>query len=236
MRIPWTKVVTVLLAGLVVAIIAAVPIFHQRMSYEQHKRFRVVTDGRVYRSGQMTADGFRDVIRQYGIKTVVNLQDDEEHTTEDERDPHIPKNPLDKRRKDLMERESEVVIASGGRYIQFNGNALNDDGTGGRPKLQDDFLTVMDDEANYPVLYHCKAGLHRTGWITSVYRMEYEGWGRERALDELRANGFGAYKSTDANDYIKRYIFEYQPGVRADGYQWPAAPAVGAPKTGGRLP
>ena len=83
------------------------------------------------------------------------------------------------------------------------------------------------------MLYYCKAGLHRTGWITSVYRMEYEKQSRADALDELKANGFGEFKATDANVYIKRYIFDYQPGVRKHGYVWPTKPARGAPVCGG---
>ena len=233
MKVNWGKVSAWALGLLLVAIVVGVPIAHWRVGYDQHKRLRVVTAGRVYRSGQMTADGFRDAIKRYGIKTVVNLQDDEEHTADDERDPHLPKNPFDKGRKDQRERESEVVTAAGARYIQFDGNALNSDGTDKRPKLQDDFLAVMDDEANYPVLYHCKAGLHRTGWITSVYRMEYERQSKAAALDELKANGFGEFKATDANLYVKRYIFEYTPAVRKPGYEWPDKPARGAPACGG---
>ena len=229
MKLPWGKILSAALAVGVVAVVVGVPIAHQRTSYVQHKRLRVVTDGRVYRCGQMTADGFRDAIKRYGIKTVINLQDDETNTDADERDPSLPRSPFDKTKTP----ESEVVTAAGARYVQFDGSAINADGTDGRPKLVDDFLKVMDDEDNYPVLYHCKAGLHRTGWITAVYRMEYESRSRAAVLDELKANGFGEFKATDANDYIKLYIFDYKPGVRADGYEWPERPAKGAPVCGG---
>ncbi len=229
MRIPWGKVLSWVLGVAVLAVVVGVPVAHHRSAYVQHKRLRVVTDGRVYRCGQMTADGFRDAIKRYGIKTVINLQDDEADTDADERDPTLPRTPFDKTRS----LESEVVAAAGARYVQFDGNALNADGTNGRPKLQDDFLRVMDDETNYPVLYHCKAGLHRTGWITAVYRMEYEKRSPAEVLGELRANGFGDFKATDANVYIKRYIFDYRPGERAAGYEWPKSPARGAPVCGG---
>jgi tyrosine-protein phosphatase SIW14 len=230
MKVSWGRVLSWGLGLALAAVVVGVPLAHQRTQYVQHKRLRVVVDGRVYRSGQLTADGFRRAIQQYGIKTVINLQDDDTETADaDERDPHLPRNPFDKTRT----LESEVVTAAGARYVQFDGNALNSDGTDKRPKLQDDFLAVMDDEANYPVLYHCKAGLHRTGWITSVFRMEYEKRSQADVLDELRANGFGDFKATDANVYIKRYIFDYQPGVRKAGYEWPKTPARGAPACGG---
>jgi tyrosine-protein phosphatase SIW14 len=213
----------------IAGVVVAVPIAHWRTGYEQHKRLRVVTDGRVYRSGQMTADGFREACRRYGIKTVINLQDDETHTAVDERDPPLPQNPLNKAQK----RQSEVLDEYGVRYVQLDGSALNADGAGGRPVLVDQFLEVMDDEANYPVLLHCKAGLHRTGLMTAIYRMEYEKRGRGEALEELKANGFGEFKATDANEYVKEYIFDFVPGKRADDYRWPNTPARGAPVCGG---
>jgi tyrosine-protein phosphatase SIW14 len=229
MKRPWGKLLPWALGVLVVGVLVGVPITHQRVGYVQHKRLRVVTDGRVYRCGQMTADGFRDAIRRYGIKTVINLQDDNTETDADERDPSLRHSPFDQ----TKELESEVVTAAGARYLQFDGNSVNAAGTGGRPRQVDDFLKVMDDEANYPVLYHCAAGLHRTGWMTAVYRMEYEGRGKAVALDELKANGFGEFKATDANVYIKLYVFDYVPGVRAENYTWPDAPAKGAPVCGG---
>ncbi len=229
MRIPWGKVLSGTLAVVVAAVVVGVPIAHWRTTYDQHKRLRVVTDGRVYRSGQMTADGFREACRRYGIKTVINLQDDETHTAEDERDPQLPQNPLNKAKK----RQSEVLDEFGVRYVQLDGSALNADGVGGRPVLVDQFLKVMDDETNYPVLLHCKAGLHRTGLMTAVFRMEYEKRTRGEALEELKANGFGEFKATDANEYVKAYIFDFQPGQRAADYDWPKVPARGSPRCGG---
>ena len=59
-----------------------------------------------------------------------------------------------------------------------------------RPAV-DEYLKMLDDESNYPILLHCKAGLHRTGRLTAIYRMEYQGWSQGEALRELRANGYG---------------------------------------------
>jgi hypothetical protein len=44
--------------------------------------------------------------------------------------------------------------------------------------------------------------------------MEYEGWSRARALAEVRANGFGTFVSTSANQYINQYILRYVPHHR----------------------
>ena len=75
-------------------------------------------------------------------------------------------------------------------------------------------LAVFDDPASYPVLIHCKAGLHRTGCMAAVYRMEYQGWTPRQAVAEMRANGFAATDCTSANDYIYQYVTSYRPGQR----------------------
>ena len=45
-------------------------------------------------------------------------------------------------------------------------------------------------------------------------RMEYDGFSREEAIQELKANGFGEWPCTSANDYIKQYILTYKRGLR----------------------
>ena len=50
--------------------------------------------------------------------------------------------------------------------------------------------------------------------MTAVYRMEYDGWSPKQAIQELKANGFGEWPCTAANDYITQYILTYQRGVR----------------------
>src|SRR6266446_11005828 len=56
--------------------LVAVPYIHYRNTYRTSKRLRVVSAGKVYRSGCMTAEGFRKAIQKYGIRTVLNLQEE----------------------------------------------------------------------------------------------------------------------------------------------------------------
>ncbi|RDJ26709.1 protein-tyrosine-phosphatase [Bosea caraganae] len=58
-------------------------------------------------------------------------------------------------------------------------------------------------EALGPVLLHCQHGADRTGVVTAMYRMVFQGWSREQALDELRNGGFG-YHTMWRN--IPRYL------------------------------
>ena len=181
------------------------PTAYYRSTYAHAKRLRTVVPGEIYRSGQLTANGFREAVDRFGIRTVVNLQ-------EEARDPYLPA----AWQQEATIRESELCDELGVRYIALDGGVLAEGGPPGlyRPPVVDQFLAVLDDPANYPVLFHCKAGLHRTGLLTAVYRMEYEGRSRAEAFEELRANGFGTFGATDANFYVREFIVGFEPGVR----------------------
>jgi hypothetical protein len=75
------------------------------------------------------------------------------------------------------------------------------------------FLSVMDDTANYPVLIHCFAGIHRTGSFCAIYRMEYEGWSNARAIAEMKHCG---YRNLDDEPDVLGYLSNYRPRS-ADG-------------------
>ena len=194
--------------------IVAVPAVWYRVRYETEKRFREVTPGRFYRCGQMSANAFRTKLQEHGIKTVVNFQDENPDPLLSEGywdSPHIP--------------ESQACADAGARmiFLSWEGKrGLLDRSVASptnRPAVIDDFLKICDDPANYPILIHCMAGLHRTGALTAVYRMEYEDWSVADAMRELRANGYGDRKATTANDYIYEYLYLYQP--RSAKAEWP---------------
>ena len=65
-----------LMASAIVLLLTVVPYIYYRATYAHAKRFRVVSDGILYRSGCMTAQGFRDAIVSQGIRTVINLMDE----------------------------------------------------------------------------------------------------------------------------------------------------------------
>jgi protein tyrosine/serine phosphatase len=209
----------VLIAGILL-IVVVVPFLAYRDEYTYQKRLRVVVPDRVYRSGQMTAAGLRDAVRELKLRTVINLQDD------------VPDPDLDLHYWTLRTvKESELCEQLGVNFVSISPDLLvrrlipQE-----RPRAIDEFLAVMDDEANYPVLFHCRAGLHRTGCLAAVYRMEYQGWSRDAAWRELRANGFGEWVSTASNDYITQYVLTFTPRLRrtADGRYIAKEPGAGS--------
>jgi tyrosine-protein phosphatase SIW14 len=190
--------------GLVVFLVGVVPVVFYRMVYNHSRRLREVVPGRVYRSGQLTVPGFAEAVSRLGIRTIVNLQDDFP-------DPYIRKSFW----TDQGIKESDLCRRLNVRYVLIEPDLVSRYKVPEeRPFAIDRFLQIMDDPSNYPVLIHCKAGLHRTGVLTAVYRMEYQGWSRHDAFEELRAHGFGDRFCTMANDYVKQYVLTYTPGVR----------------------
>jgi protein tyrosine/serine phosphatase len=181
--------------------LTAVPFFYYRYEYTRGKRFREVVPGILYRSGQMTAAGFAEAVARHHIRTIINLQDEYP-------DPAIDADYCGTR----SEPESALCRRLGVYYLYLPPDLIpRRELPERRPAAIDRFLAVMDDPANYPVLIHCRAGLHRTGCLTAVYRREYQGWSCFDALRELRANGFGRFPSTSDNDYIAEYLLTYQP-------------------------
>ena len=191
--------------GLTVAVLVSlVPAIHFRWVYTHGKRLREVTPGKFYRSGQMTAAGFEEAVARYHFRTIVNLQDEYP-------DPDVAKNYLG----GGTIKESELCRRLGVHYVYLPPDLIpRRQVPVHRPQAIDRFLVFLDDPASYPVLIHCRAGLHRTGVMTAVYRMEYQGWSPQQAITELKTNGFGEWPCTAANDYITQYILTYQRGIR----------------------
>lgn len=50
---------------------------------------------------------------------------------------------------------------------------------------------LREVEQHGPVLIHCQHGADRTGLVSALYRVVYQGWTKEQALDELQHGGYG---------------------------------------------
>ena len=53
------------------------------------------------------------------------------------------------------------------------------------------FLKIVRNPANQPVLLHCKHGSDRTGMMVAIYRIVEQGWSKEDAIAEMTQGGFG---------------------------------------------
>jgi hypothetical protein len=189
----------------IAALITVIPIGHYRWSYTHAKRLREVAPGKLYRSGAMTADGFAEAIARYHFRLIINLQDELPN-------PELSQSYFGWKKV----REKEFCESLGVRYVFLPPDILSRRKVPQeRPRAIDQFLELLANPTNYPILIHCRAGLHRTGVMTAVYRMEYDGWTPAEALRELKANGFGEFPATSANDYIVQYLLTYRRGASA---------------------
>jgi tyrosine-protein phosphatase SIW14 len=183
-----------LLLGLaVVAACVGGPVLFAFHWQGETRHFHVVREGVLYRSGQNTLFGLKNLLHDYRIRTVVTL-----------RDNHVPGlTPPDKK-------EEEYCLKEGIRYVRIPPQHWEDP-DGGEPPVDEGvrtFLEVMRDPDNYPVLVHCFAGVHRTGAYCAIYRMEFEHWDNDRAIDEVKALG---YTTIDGEEDILGYLTRYRP-------------------------
>jgi tyrosine-protein phosphatase SIW14 len=184
--------------------------FHQQA---QMRNFRVVREGVLYRSGQMTLEGLKRIVNDYRIKTVVTL-----------RDAYVPGQlPPDLAEEQFCNAEEINHVRIPPRsWDAPDGAAPADEGV-------HTFLEVMKDPANYPVLVHCFAGVHRTGAFVAIYRMEFERWTNARAMAEMKACG---YTTLDDEWDILGYLEQYRPSWQApDETLPPPAPKKSKPKS-----
>src|SRR5205085_4379880 len=108
------------------------------------KRLRVVEPGRLYRSGQLSVDGFTSAVLRLGIRTVINAQDELA-------DPDVAGNWFNARTVP----ESELCRQLGVRYVHIPPDLVTRRTVpGARPAAIERFLEIMDDPANHPVLIH----------------------------------------------------------------------------------
>jgi len=186
-----------LLGVAVTLLLILAPLAYALRQRAETRGFKVVRDGVLYRSGQMSLDALKRQIHDRNIRTVVCLRD------------AVPGRPTPDRT------EEEYCLKQGLRYVRIpprhweaaDGSSPADEGVR-------TFLDVMSDANNYPVLIHCFAGVHRTGAYCAVYRMEFEGWSNEEAIAELKGLG---YAHLDEEWDILTYLERYRPRLGKAG-------------------
>jgi tyrosine-protein phosphatase SIW14 len=176
-RLTVAMVATVV--GLVVVGAAATTWYHVR-------NFGVVRQGVLYRSAQPYPRGLTELLERDGIKTIVNLrQSSEEPGT------------------GWYEAEKSWAEHHGVRMIDLPIHS------GGIPtnKQVAYFLALCRDPNTHPILLHCQAGKDRTGYLAAIYRMEFDGWPAERAIQEMQQYRFNPDPARHGNELegLRRY-------------------------------
>jgi len=118
-------------------------------------------DTNFYRSAQPSRDGFAALATSPGIKTDINL-----------RAFH---------RDDKLVRGLDITLVS----VPIHTWHIE----------TEDVVTALrairQGQKRGPVLLHCQHGADRTGLVTALYRILYQGWTKEDALAEMKDGEFG---------------------------------------------
>lgn len=140
------------------------------------KNFGKIND-HLYRGGQPDEDEYEQ-LAALGMKTVIDLRDD------------------------AKDRAHLWAQKAGMRYINLPIVPKH------QPTIEESmrFLSLVNDQANWPVFVHCAGGRHRTGVMIAVYRMEMNNWDVKMAYDEMK--DFKFYSSGGYGE-MKEYVYDY---------------------------
>lgn len=131
----------------------------------------------IFRGGQ-PEKGTLPRLKQIGIKTIINLRDDDERA-----------------RDEAVEAQAEGLRYFNIPFARFD-----------RPsdKEIDDVMKVINSPDNQPIFIHCKRGADRTGTVIAIFRIEHDGWTSEQAKAEANRYGLGFWQ-VKMKDYIRDY-------------------------------
>jgi protein tyrosine/serine phosphatase len=72
---------------------------------------------------------------------------------------------------------------------------------------QDDIISILkilQRKEEGPFLVHCHRGADRTGLIVALYRIVFQGWSKEAAINEMKNGGYGYFEGLQSLEtYIK---------------------------------
>ena len=85
------------------------------------------------------------------------------------------------------------------------------------------FLELVKDQSNFPIFVHCPGGRHRTGVMTAVYRMTFEGWAVEKAYQEMKDYDF---YTRFGHGEMKKFVFDYWKELQAKRKEAAAMPTA----------
>jgi protein tyrosine phosphatase (PTP) superfamily phosphohydrolase (DUF442 family) len=98
-----------------------------------------------------------------------------------------------------LEMERKLVTGAGMRY--FSIPVIS---TAPRPEQADQFIRIVKDTPNHPMLIHC-ASANRVGAFMMIYRTVEHGWPEEKAYEE-------AVKIGLSSDGLKKFAHDYIAG------------------------
>jgi len=118
-------------------------------------------------------------LKSMGVIVVVNLRHDE----------------------DEVEGEQHVVEGLGMRYVAIPVSGMS------TPTYEQvaEFLRLFVGQPRGTVFVHCRRGADRTGVIIAAYRIAFDGWATEQALDEMKEFHFAYLLYPNMVSYVRSF-------------------------------
>lgn len=177
-------------------ILAVILVFVGKYVYDINinHNFETITEGKVYKSGVIPPNEIDAYVKKYNIKSIIDLR--YPGTGDDINNPEIP--------AELKSEKNAVAKIIGVNYFNNGSDQVP------AQKNLDVFFKIMDNPANYPVLIHCYHGVGRAEMYAALYRIEYEGWDKDKARTSTRfltkwsSFDLGKEKGDFLHNYISR--------------------------------
>ena len=180
---------------IVLSILVIVALFWAKSYFYDYKinhNLKVISEGKVYKSGVIPPDDIADFVKEHQIKSIIDLRFP--GTGDDVNNPEIP--------VELIAEKEAAAKIEGLNYFNIGSDQVP------KPENLDAFFNVMDNKANYPVLIHCFHGVGRAEMYSAIYRIEYENWDRDEARTETRfLTKFSSFDlGKPKGDFLHKYV------------------------------
>jgi protein tyrosine/serine phosphatase len=152
--------------------------------------FYVVESGGIYRGARQSPNVLRKIIREYHIRTIVNLDD----KVLEKENPGRPG-------ADLYADEKAIAKESG---LQYYGFVWQGSGIGPYPEY-DVVADILATTSSRPVFLHCAAGEKRTNAALAAYWIRRRGYTLEQAVEGLKHYGFVPRRKPDFMEHLRGY-------------------------------
>ncbi len=163
------------------------------------KRFGVVEEGKLYRSGELTTAALAKVVRERGIRTIIDFGAFEPGSADEARE----------------QRSAQALGVT--RFVL----RLEGDGTGNLNNYVR-ALEIMNDPARQPVLVHCSAGTQRTGCAVALYRKVHTGASVDALIDEARQYDHDPKDNPHVREILEQrgsdIVDAYRKGTMVSGF------------------
>ena len=128
---------------------------------EKQGNFHVVSEGKVYRSGQVRQGKLVQYIQDYKIKSVLNLRGRNENS-------------------EWWKKEVSACVLLGVKYYDLSLSSKKE-------PTSEQFQNLLEilKKAPKPLLVHCEGGANRTGLASAIYLYYFEGYPKETAQRQL---------------------------------------------------